>query len=436
MTTSQLENPGFKSRLKDSVLPSETAPGTIRSGIPGGIETAPARDTSKRIPELDGLRGTAILFVLIWHYFYFYPASGHRPAGILRSLYVHFERCIAIGWSGVDLFFVLSGFLIGGILLDAKGSPNYFKAFYTRRFFRIIPVYYVWIAAYFLTLAAFHFARIGNSYAAGEPNAWVILAHFLFIQNLGFVNYSGIAGPWFTSTWSLAVEEQFYLISPLVIRVFPRRFLPVLLGSVVVAAPLIRLYVHYHWHANMTLDPAYVLMPCRADALAIGMLAAYLYRESAFRAFLSNRINFLRGFWAALFAGFVILTISSPDQHSIVMISVGYTWLAFLYVATLLLVLVKPNSALAAVTRSRGLRELGRISYCVYVIHQAVIYFVAKALLSAAVFSTAFRTAAAPLLAIGITIGVARVSWILFESKLIARGHSYSYGVTQAASTR
>jgi peptidoglycan/LPS O-acetylase OafA/YrhL len=141
--------------------------------------------------------------------------------------------------------------------------------------------------------------------------------------------------PWFTSTWSLAVEEQFSLIAPLVIRVSPRRMLPRLFCSVVVAAPMIQLYVHYHWHANMTLDPAYRLDAVRADALAIGMLAAYLYRDTTFRTFLSNRISFLRGLWAAFFAGFVILTIWSPDQHSIIMIPVGYTWLAFLYVTKL-----------------------------------------------------------------------------------------------------
>jgi peptidoglycan/LPS O-acetylase OafA/YrhL len=386
---------------------------------------------STRIAELDGLRGIAIFSVLIWHYFYFFPAPGHHPSGLWRNLYVLFERCIAIGWSGVDLFFVLSGFLIGGILMDAKGSPNYFRAFYTRRFYRIIPLYYAWIICYFLLIGVLRL--YSHQYADGEPGTWVILAHFLFIQNLGFVNYSGIAVAWFTATWSLAVEEQFYLISPLVIRLLPRRALPILLCAVMIAAPLIRLFVRYAWHPAMSLDPAYILMPCRADALAIGMLAAYLYRDATFRMFLADRYRLLSGLWVLLFAGVVALTAWSSDQHSTAMISVGYTWIAFFCVMTLLLALVRPAGPIAAVARLKGLRELGRISYCVYIIHQAVIFFVQQVLPSFVRSSAALRTTVVPLVAITITIGLAQMSWRFFERKLIARGHAYSYVSPQAA---
>jgi peptidoglycan/LPS O-acetylase OafA/YrhL len=390
---------------------------------------------SSRVSELDGLRGTAILSVLIWHYYYFYPASGHHPSGVWRGLYVIFERCIAVGWSGVDLFFVLSGFLIGGILMDAKGSPNYFRAFYTRRFYRIIPLYYSWIIGYFLILGALRLGKIGYLFDAKELGTWIILAHFLFLQNLGFVTYSGIAIAWFTSTWSLAVEEQFYLIAPVVIRVFPRRALPLLFGAVVILAPLLRLYVHHYWHTASSLDPAYILMPCRADALAMGMLAAYLYRDTTFRTFLSDRFRLLSGLWVIFLAAVVALTAWSPDQHSIAMISAGYTGLAFFYVVTLLLALVRPAGPIAAVTRIRGLRELGRISYCVYIIHQAVIFFVPKVLPSFVTSSTALRTAVVPIVAIGITIGMAQMSWTFFEKRLIARGHFSAYAEAQAEST-
>jgi peptidoglycan/LPS O-acetylase OafA/YrhL len=230
------------------------------------------------------------------------------------------------------------------------------------------------------------------------------------------------------------VEEQFYLISPLVIRVFPRRVLPIILCAVVIAAPLIRLFVHYYWHPAMSLDPAYILMPCRADALAIGMLAAHLYRDTASRAFLSDHFRLLSGLWVIFVAGAGALTALSPDQHSTVMIFAGYTWLAFFYVVTLLLALVRPTGPVAAVARIRGLRELGRISYCVYIIHQVVILFVLRALPSFAASSTTFRTILVPVVAIGITIGVAQSSWKLLERKLIARGHFNSYVSPHAAS--
>src|SRR5882762_3305144 len=139
-----------------------------------------------RILALDGLRGAAILLVVVWHYFYFYPDPNHHPTGLLPKLYVYFERCIAVGWSGVDLFFVLSGFLIGGILLDVRTSPSYFGTFYLRRFFRIIPVYYAWIALYILLLLGFAFAKHVDS--LGEPKIWYeVGAQFVFFQNLGFI---------------------------------------------------------------------------------------------------------------------------------------------------------------------------------------------------------------------------------------------------------
>src|SRR5579863_7722584 len=91
-----------------------------------------------RLPELDGIRGMAIIIVLLNHAF-----------SVPERHIAWLERTFAMGWSGVDLFFVLSGFLIGGILIDAKGSPNYFKTFYARRAFRILPLYYAWIGGYF-----------------------------------------------------------------------------------------------------------------------------------------------------------------------------------------------------------------------------------------------------------------------------------------------
>ena len=90
-----------------------------------------------RVPELDGLRGFAILMVLSFHYFY-------DPVAHMPKLLHRLQRLFALGWTGVDLFFVLSGFLIFGVLLEARNSPSYFQTFYMRRCFRILPVYYLW----------------------------------------------------------------------------------------------------------------------------------------------------------------------------------------------------------------------------------------------------------------------------------------------------
>src|SRR5258708_40185625 len=97
------------------------------------------RILERRIPELDGLRGMGILLFMVGHYF---SVPGVGSVSLLNGYWFR------LGWTGVDLFCVLSGFLIGGILLEARGSSNYFKTFYARRFFRIIPLYYAWILLY------------------------------------------------------------------------------------------------------------------------------------------------------------------------------------------------------------------------------------------------------------------------------------------------
>ncbi|MFN7140591.1 MAG: acyltransferase family protein, partial [Limisphaerales bacterium] len=96
-----------------------------------------AAENPSRIPELDGIRGIAILLVVLAHYFVLPVGPGFAAANFLGTFF-------GLAWSGVDLFFVLSGFLIGGILLDAKASNNFFKVFYTRRVCRIFPLYFLW----------------------------------------------------------------------------------------------------------------------------------------------------------------------------------------------------------------------------------------------------------------------------------------------------
>src|SRR6476660_4309501 len=152
-----------------------------------------------RVPELDGLRGLAILLVLVFH---FISQEGSTAPHSFAS---HLQRIVAMGWTGVDLFFVLSGFLIGGILMDVRTSPAYFRTFYIRRFFRIIPIYYVWIVLYILLLRfAGAFVRAHSNSGVMPPTGVPIYLHFLFLQNLGLAALVGLAGAWFGHTWSLA----------------------------------------------------------------------------------------------------------------------------------------------------------------------------------------------------------------------------------------
>jgi peptidoglycan/LPS O-acetylase OafA/YrhL len=369
-----------------------------------------------RIPELDGLRGMAILAVWLGHYFYV-PSPGMFR--ILSSSW------LSLGWSGVDLFFVLSGFLIGGILLDSRDSPGYYKSFYARRFFRIIPIYYAWIAGYILLvviggpLLRAH-AHTGNV----EGFDWPIVCQFLFLQNFGAFLSSPLSYFWFAATWSLAVEEQFYLISPVLVRVMSRRILTNFLLGVIAIAPFVRLYVRTFLDNGPWL--AYRLMPCRADVLAIGVLAAILWRNPAFQQWLSANVTILYGLLAILFAGVTFLWRWYSDPLTLVTQTGGYTWLAFFYVVIVLLVLSRPAGPIARFARNGFLRDLGRVSYCLYIVHAAV-FLICHQLLSGGLPSApTARTRAISLLAAGISYVIAKISWKFIEHPILEHNHSHS----------
>jgi peptidoglycan/LPS O-acetylase OafA/YrhL len=384
---------------------------------------------TSRIPELDGLRGIAILLVVVWHYFYYKTDQNYHPVGFLRNLYAHVNPFLGLGWSGVDLFFVLSGFLIGGILLDVRTSQHYFKTFYLRRFYRIIPIYYVWILAYVLLMAiAGTFLRT-HIQGGNEPDAkYQTLVQLLFLQNFGILGYAPIARAWLSPTWSLAVEEQFYLLAPLVIRYLSKQALRVLLAVVIFTAPLLRVVFYYHfprWNSDIAL--AYTLTACRADALAIGIFAALLWRTDAVRAWLTVHGRFFYGLVGGFGLGVVALGRWAPSPFSIVQTSVGYTWIALFYASTLLLAIAKPAGPIAWLARMPWLRELGRVSYCVYLIHLAVVVVLFAVLNATLGHLTGLESFVGNVLAAILSYTISVTSWSYFEHPILRIGCSFKY---------
>lgn len=384
---------------------------------------------SKRIPELDGLRGIAISYVVLFHYFYWGRLTYDPSLGLLGHFAAGLQRLLAVGWSGVDLFFVLSGFLIGGILIDSRDSENYYTTFYMRRFYRILPIYYIWILGYGLLLWTIHHElRVP---LAHPVEAWPdasLLWLFVFIQNYHYFSRASLGWYWISPTWSLAVEEQFYLIAPLVIRRLSNRALFLVMSAVVVAAPAARIWVHYHVPIDkVDLDLPYTLMPCRADALAIGVLIALLWRMQSFRKWLSGHGTVLYAFSGFFLSTFVILGFWSPDNFSLPMESFGYTFIAIFYGSLLVLVLEKRSSYVAALTRWSALRELGRVSYCVYLLHNGFAWAMREALHVWVIRPQWWAFVACDLLAATVVYMVARYSWRDIENPLIRQGHAYSY---------
>src|SRR4051794_24796932 len=233
-------------------------------GTAGAVSTVSAAAGRSHWPALDGLRGTAILAVLVCHYSALLPQS---PAvGTLQ-----------IGWAGVDLFFVISGFLITGILLDARGTPNYFRNFYARRVLRIFPLYYGILAVTLLSMLAVRLATAPHGDAglrqlwAAQPWLWTFTVNFWMPLQPTWNRWAEIVIP----LWSLSVEEQFYLVWPLVVwrssdRALIRTCLAVMVG--VLFLRLVLTAIRVDWFA------LYTMTPTRADALAAGALVAVLLR--------------------------------------------------------------------------------------------------------------------------------------------------------------
>jgi peptidoglycan/LPS O-acetylase OafA/YrhL len=376
--------------------------------------------TKQRIPELDGLRGLAILLVLVFHYI---TQEGVQPPGSVPAL---LQRMVIMGWTGVDLFFVLSGFLIGGILMDVRNSPSYFKTFYSRRFFRIVPIYYLWILTYIgvVGLAGGMLTRLSNS-GIRPPLDLGIASHFLFLQNIVPITLFGIAGAWFGHLWSLAVEEQFYLVAPVVVRFTPPRALKWILAVVIVCVPLLRMFLLcvVHMQASAVITPVF----SRADALAIGMLAAALTRGEAPLFSVARNTGKLHSLLAVLALGVAALWIYTPQSATFGMQSIGYTWMAAFYVVILLLAVGNQQGWMARVFRIRWLRELGIVSYCVYIIHIVVNVVLHAVVLHKAPRISAPKGAVLTVLAAFATYAIAKISWMFFEAPLQRRGHAFKY---------
>jgi peptidoglycan/LPS O-acetylase OafA/YrhL len=381
----------------------------------------PSVKSSKRIPELDGLRGLAILMVLIWHF-----GCDANSAGGHRWLFYLIDAG-SLSWSGVDLFFVLSGFLIGGILLDARNSPNYFKAFYARRVFRIIPIYAVVVGAFYLCVAAGIPGQVtGSDWLFGATVPWH--AYATFTQNIRYA----LGGPnlayWLGATWSLAVEEQFYLLLPAVIWLVSERWLPYLLGGAILAAPAMRLLLNLGYsHGKLA---SFTLMPCREDALLLGVAAAILVRKrTMWESLKSNRRQFAWA-WCVLLAGlpFFILLKASDPMKSIWMSTMGLSWMAFLYLGLLLLALIYSDSRLGSALRTSWLKSLGTISYGVYLLHWPVLGLTFMIFKSKRPWAETLGERGLVLLALTLTIVIASFSWAVFEKPLLRIGHRVKYG--------
>lgn len=299
------------------------------------------------VPILDGLRGIAVLMVM---WFHFFQDTSPLEAGVLfRAI----DVVTPFGRTGVDLFFVLSGFLITRILIVTKDEPAYFRNFYARRFLRIFPLYY-----FFLALATFVVPVVLDERTPTFSENWYWWVH---LQNLPLTFGWAWGGP--EVYWTLAVEEHFYLLWPLVIFLTPRRRLAHVAAALVVTALVVRLAV-----IGQGIDVYYFTLT-RMDALALGALLAIF--EPIIRA---DRVAFHRRFLISLAAtGIPLLTMlavvggtgTGPLQ------AVRYSFQSLTYASVVGVALtIGATAPFRKIVQTWFLAYTGSISFGLYVYHR------------------------------------------------------------------
>jgi peptidoglycan/LPS O-acetylase OafA/YrhL len=366
----------------------------------------------RHIPALDGLRAIAIILVLLFHL---------KP------------YTFSIGWTGVLLFFVLSGYLITDILLEAKKTPGYFRSFYARRSLRIFPAYYLCmlIAALAVNFYGPLKTWVKTVESAG-PTEWIYF--LLYVQNywLGWREFATPLSWPLGHTWTLAIEEQYYLIWPAIIYVLNRRFLWIFCLVLIVSSPAVRIWIFATTH-NASL--ALLTLPGQCDALAMGALIAVVGRSASVAQRIQSgasirfdragpsrkRIGFalviLLLFWSGLIVSSGWESYAAPVSWLGAGQNILFITIASLVFATLLLLSLDETSLLSKILSQSVLTHIGRISYGLYLYH-VVIFMVVDQSIADQSSGTDF---AMTIIVLKLTLlyGVAILSYRYFETPFL-----------------
>lgn len=322
------------------------------------VELAPA--SGRYMPVLDGLRGVAILLVLFFH-------GIGVPLALSTTRLDQVMRTIAsAGQTGVDLFFVLSGFLITGILLDTQGQPRWWVNFIIRRALRIFPLYFGALTILFVLLPRLVDWSAIPDFATLQANQrW----YWTYTVNLLFAFTHGLGTPLNTGHfWSLSVEEQFYLIWPLIVWICKPRGLLRVIALTVIGGFVLRFGLMLGDPINGS-DLAHLLTPARLDGLMIGAALAVFARRPGALGRLNAAAPWVLGASVIIVSALTMLNLVLGNPDSIVAV-MRLPVIALGYGALLVSALTgPPSSPLVRTLGSAGLRKWGQLSYGIYVVH-------------------------------------------------------------------
>ena len=350
------------------------------------------------------MRGCAVLSVLVFHYLWFTQVLRTTPG--LSGLHQlgSFLHC------GVDIFFVLSGFLIGGSLMASRGRPDYFSRYFTSRIARIFPLYYLWLGLFFL-ISALPLGTMGGAIPwlldSGGVPLW---SYLLFVQNFP-VSVHGVWGPsWLAVTWTLAIEMQFYLLAAIVIRITPARFVGLAALVFIAIAMAFKQWggPYFGGHALMSMTIA------RLDSPFMGVLCAWLWRLDPVRDLICRRGNALAAAASVLMVGYYLTVAYDVVAYPVSVLSLnavvfGVGTLAFAGPA-----LATPGAVV------RGLRWCGVRCYAIYLIHEGILGLVSGVIYAwpPNVWPPGVGWPAVIVAAV-ITFSLAALSWRYFEKPCI-----------------
>ena len=385
----------------------------------GAVPSTPG--ITPHIAALDGIRGIAILMVMVFHF--------HLPQEAFGWGSRLWDGFAGLGTNGVNLFFVLSGFLITGILWDAKGGKHYLRNFYARRILRIFPLYYGALFVGLVLVPLLHPVSDPKYVFTVRHQGWL----WTYLSNV-YESWSGRPIPLFGHFWSLAVEEQFYLLWPFVVLWSSRLTLMRICVGCFVGAFVMRLGLLY-----AGADPATTVLrlaPCELDCLATGAFLALAWRVSDPLRLVTRKIIARRAFAASAAAiALLMLTFSESENGRLISFAaLNSGWSIFFGTGLYLAMVGSPGSLWTRALHSSNLRMIGKYSYGLYVFHWPMgrLWLAlmnrwqgrqpGSMLDNAAVFQGSYF-----LLAAGFSLLAAWLSWHLYEKHFLRLKRYFTY---------
>jgi peptidoglycan/LPS O-acetylase OafA/YrhL len=398
------------------------------SGAVPVTSLGPVANLRGHLPALDGVRGLAVMMVLVFHF-----VGQMLPTNLVERAIVGVTK---YGLLGVDLFFVLSGFLITGLLYEAHDKPHYLRNFYMRRVLRIFPLYYGVLALVFFVAPLIPPLQGQTLDGLLDRQAWA----WLYGVNVYLAGHEEWSFSYLNHFWSLSVEEHFYLVWPFVVLLLARR--PRALIAVCLAISLgamlgrvIGVAMGLSWWTTV------VLTPFKLDGLALGAFLAVLVRQPGGLDWLVRGLPRV----AVVVGGFVVATfvwtVLVSRQGLELVASIRVALFQILLACLLVWALIAPKPGVTSrFFRSRAMVFLGTYSYGLYVYHHFISYYLAanrtELQLADRLGSHGLAIALQATLGISISVAVAYLSYELFEKRFLSLKRRFGALGNEAGASR